>query len=168
MTSYTFAQTFTRTHARRLAGRVTSDLRQSHLIYQVPSESALADYLSELEELLAGGYVEQYQFGFERHGQALWSLRYTVGPDGGLDSAGVAGGVPPGVNITGASFFNFLTFSTSWSLLSATSKSAVEATLPFIRETGMLPGTANGYWTPDRIYAAGGVAVQRSVFRAAS
>jgi len=168
MTSYTYAQTFTRTHARRLAGRVTSDLRQCHLIYNAPSESALADYLSELEELLAGGYVERYEFGFERYGQALLSLRYIVGPDGGLGSAGAAGGVPAGVNIAGASFFNFLTFSTSWFLLSGASKSAIEADLPFIRQTGTLPGTANGYWMSDRTYAAGGVAVQRSIFRTAS
>ncbi len=33
MSSYTYAETFTRTHARRLAGRVTTDLRQSHLFW---------------------------------------------------------------------------------------------------------------------------------------
>lgn len=167
MTSYTYAETFTRTHARRLAGRVTSDLRQCYLIYGLPSENALGDYLSELEELLAGAYVEQYQFGFERERQTLWSLRYTVGPDGGLNSTR-AGGVPAGVNVAGALFFNFLTFSASWSRLTSSSKSAIQENLPFIREAGTLPGVANGYWVTDRTYAAGGVAVQRSIFRAAS
>lgn len=33
LSSYTYAETFTRTHARRLAGRVTTDLRQSHLFW---------------------------------------------------------------------------------------------------------------------------------------
>lgn len=168
MTTYTYAETFTRTHARKLAGRVTSDLRQCHLIYGKPSESALADYLTELEELLTRGYVSQYQFGFQRNGQTVWSLRYTVGPDGGLTSAGIAGGVPARHDVTGAAYFNFLTFSPSWGQLSLAARKAIEDTLPFIRETGTLPGTANGTWTTDRTYAAGGIAVQRSIFKAAS
>jgi hypothetical protein len=35
----------------------------------------LEQYREELEELLAGGYVDQYQFGFTRAGNAVWSLR---------------------------------------------------------------------------------------------
>jgi hypothetical protein len=37
--------------------------------------------------------------------------------------------------------------------------------LPFVRTDGTLPGEAGGYWTIDRTYAAGGVALERSVFR---
>ena len=43
MSSYSYAETFTRVHARRLAGRVTTDLRQSHLLYGSPSESMLEE-----------------------------------------------------------------------------------------------------------------------------
>ena len=111
MSSYSYAETFTRAHARRLAGRVTTDLRQSHLLYGSPSESMLENYRMELEELLTGGYVDRYQFGFERDGQAVWSLRYVVGPDGSLTGTGTGGGVPAGRNVLGATFFNFLTFS---------------------------------------------------------
>jgi hypothetical protein len=68
VSSYSYAETFTRVHARRLAGRVTTDLRQSHLLYGSPSESMLEKYREELEELLASGYVDQYQFGFTRAG----------------------------------------------------------------------------------------------------
>jgi hypothetical protein len=168
VTTYTYAQTFTRTHARKLAGRVTSDLRQCHLIYGKPSESALADYLTELEELLTGGYVSHYQFGFQRNEQTVWSLRYTVGPDGGLTGAGTAGGVPARHDVTGADYFNFLTYSPSWSQLSPTARKAIEDNLPITRTPGTLPGTANGLWTTDRTYAAGGIAVQRAVFKAAS
>ncbi len=116
MSSYSYAETFSRTHARRLAGRVTTDLRQSHLLYGSPSESMLEKYRTELEELLIGGYVDRYQFGFKRDGKAVWSLRYVVGPDGSLTGTGTGGGVPAGVDITGATFFNFLTPSGSWSL----------------------------------------------------
>lgn len=165
MSSYSYAETFTRVHARRLAGRVTTDLRQSHLLYGSPSESMLEKYRTELEELLSGGYVNRYQFGFRRDGQAIWSLRYIVGPDGSLTGTGTGGGVPASRNILGAEFFNFLTFSDSWHGKSQSARQAVEQTLPFIRAAGTLPGEAGGYWTTDRTYTAGGVALERSVFR---
>ena len=57
MSSYSYAETFSRTHARRLAGRVTTDLRQSHLLYGSPSESKLEEYRAELEELLDAGQI---------------------------------------------------------------------------------------------------------------
>jgi hypothetical protein len=165
MSSYSYAETFSRTHARRLAGRVTTDLRQSYILYGIPSESELEKYRAELEELLAGGYVDRYQFGFKRDGQAVWSLRYVVGPDGSLTGTGTGGGVPVGVDIAGATFFNFLTPSVSWYQLSASRRDAVERRLPFIRVVGALPSESGGYWTGDRTYAAGGVALERSVFR---
>lgn len=165
MSSYSYAETFTRVHAKRLAGRVTTDLRQSHLLYGSPSESMLEEYRTELEELLVGGYVDRYLFGFKRDGQAVWSLRYAVGPDGSLTGAGTGGGVPAGVDIAGATFFNFLTPSDNWYQLSASARATVELRLPFIRVDGTLPSESGGYWTGDRTYAAGGVAIERSVFR---
>lgn len=165
MSSYSYSETFSRTHARRLAGRVTTDLRQSHILYGSPSESSLEQYRLELEELLSGGYVDRYQFGFKRDERAVWSLRYVVGPDGSLTGTGSAGGVPVGHNVNGATFFNFLTFSDSWSWLNPAERKAVEQKLPFIRTDGTLPSEVGGYWTRDRTYAAGGVALERSVFR---
>jgi Bacterial HORMA domain family 1 len=165
VSSYSYSETFSRTHARRLAGRVTTDLRQSHILYGSPAESSLEKYRVELEELLTGGYVDRYQFGFKRNEKAVWSLRYVVEPDGSLTATGTAGGVPVGENITGATFFNFLTFSDSWFRLSPPQRKAVEQKLPFIRADGTLPSEVGGYWTSDRTYAAGGVALERSVFR---
>jgi Bacterial HORMA domain family 1 len=165
MSSYSYAETFTRAHARRLAGRVTSDLRQSHILYGSPSETWLERYRAELEELLTDGYVHRYQFGFERGEVAVWSLRYAVGPDGSLTSTGTGGGVPTRQNVVGATFFNFLEFSDSWFHLNASARQAVQEKLPFVRTSGTLPSEAGGYWTRDRTYNAGGVALERSVFR---
>jgi hypothetical protein len=92
-------------------------------------------------------------------------LRYVVGPDGSLTGTGTGGGVPAGRNVLGATFFNFLTFSDSWSEKSESARQAIEQKLPFVRTDGTLPGEAGGYWTTDRTYAAGGVALERSVFR---
>jgi hypothetical protein len=165
MSSYSYAETFTRVHAQRLAGRVTTDLRQSYLLYGSPSESMLEKYREELKELLVGGYVDQYQFGYTRAGNAVWSLRYQVGPDGALSGTGIGGGVPARVGITGATFFNFLTPSSSWYQLSTNAREAVERRLPFARGVGAPPGEAGGFWASDRTYAAGGVVLERSVFR---
>ena len=69
------------------------------------------------------------------------------------------------MGITGATFFNFLTPSSSWYQLSGSAREAVERRLPFTRGVGTLPGEAGGVWTSDRAYAAGGVVLERSVFR---
>lgn len=165
MSSYSYSETFSRTHARRLAGRVTTDLRQSHILYSRPTESRLEEYRTELEELLTDGYVDRYQFGFKRNEEVVWSLRYVVGPDGSMTGTGIAGGVPVGEDITGATFFNFLTFSDRWFRLSSAGREAVEEKLPFIRTDGTLPSDEDGYWASDRVYSAGGVALERTVFR---
>jgi len=163
VSTYTYAESFTRVHARRLSGRVTTDLRQSYILYGRPSAASLDDYRVELEELLLGGYVEQYQFGFKKEGQIVWSLRYTVGPDGAL--TGGAGGVPVGVDVSDATWFNILTHSASWYLLGDSVREAIESSLPFRRPTGSLPSDTHGYWENDKSYAAGGVGLQRAVFR---
>lgn len=135
------------------------------VLYKSPTESSLEQYRLELEELLSGGYVDRYQFGFKRNERIVWSLRYVVGPDGSLTGTGSAGGVPVGRNVSGATFFNFLSFSDSWSWLTSAQKKAVEQKLPFIRTDGTLPSEVGGYWARDRTYTAAGVALERSVFR---
>jgi hypothetical protein len=165
VSSYSWSETFSRTHARRLAGRVTADLRQSHFLYGSPSESRLEDYREELEELLTGGYVARYQFGFSIDETLVWSMRYVVGPDGSLAPTVTAGGVPAGIDVKGATFFNFLTFSDGWYELDPLTRKAIEGNLPFIRTVGALPSEVGGYWVSDRTYAAGGVALERAFFR---
>ena len=165
MSSYSWSETFTQAHARKLAGRVTTDLYQSSSFYGQPTLSRVQDYQAELEELLWGGYVLKYQFGFQRAGAVVWSLRYSVGADGGLASDHRGGGVPAGVNVSGADFFNSLTFSAAWAALSPSAQAAIEGKLPFVRKTADLPSSANGYWARDRGYTAGGILIDREVFR---
>jgi len=163
--SYSFSESFTEAHARKLAGRVTTDLYQCSSLYGEPSRSSVEDYQTELELLLAGGYVSKYQFGYTRNGSIVWSLRYMVGPDGGLVSNDRGGGVPVGEDITGAAYFNSLTPSLAWYALSPAAQAAIEARLPFVRRVADLPSSASGYWTRDRGYTAGGVLIDREVFR---
>lgn len=165
-TSYSFADTFTRANARRLAGRVATDLHQSQLLYGRPAAERVEDFLTELEELLAGGYVATYEFGFERDGRSLWALRYTVGPDGSL--IGNAGGLPRGIDITGGSWFNHLTYTSAWWDLPSEARTALRDKFPVVRTTGGPPSYSHGYWQTDRTYADGGVGLVRETFRSVS
>ena len=161
--SYTYADSFTRAHARRLAGRVATDMHQCRIIYGQPGAGQIENFLTELEELLTGGYVEKYQFGFEKDDRVLWAVRYCVGPDGSLITN--AGGLSRGVNITGGEWFNSLTPSTVWWQLSPATRVAVRSKIPVVRTTGSPPSDSHGYWHTDRTYADGGVGLERSTFR---
>lgn len=165
-TSYTYADTFTRASARRLAGRVATDLHQSRIIYGRPADGSVEDYLAELDELLVGGYLATYQFGFKKDGRVLWALRYTVGPDGSL--IGNAGGLLRGIDTGGAIWFNYLTYSSVWWELSSAARAAVKRKIPVDRTTGSPPSDSRGYWQADRTYADGGVGLVRETFRSLS
>lgn len=166
MSTYTFAQTFTSVDAERLAGRTATDLHQSRLFYGSPTAKRVEEYRQELEVLLNGGYLSLYQFGFMKSEKVVWSLRYSVGANGSL--TGGAGGVPRGVDIAGATWFNYLTHSERWHDLTPTGRKAVQDKLPFERSFGSPPSDAHGTWEADRTYASGGVGLEREVFRNAA
>ena len=112
------------------------------------------------------GYVSEYEFGFKKDGRRVVSWQYTVTDGdlvGGNDDR--SGGIYARADVSGASYFNFMTFSATWSLLSASEQAAFEATLPFRRGDGCLPDDGYGYWTADKTYTRGGVAVARKTFR---
>lgn len=163
--SYTDSDTFSETHAAHHAGRITTDLRHCFHEYGSPVEHMLEQYLEELKILVSGHFVSHYHFGFQRNNVPVWSLQYTITQHGDVSAeSDIAGGIPRGVNVAGASFFNFLTHSAAWYLLSPEQQSTIEARLPFTRTTGVLPGDGTTIYTPDRQYNAGGVGTQRLVY----
>lgn len=163
--TYTRSDTFTETHAKHLAAKVVADLYQCSIFYDRPAASAMADYRDELVILLRDGYVQAYEFGFKQNGRRIVCWRYEVGPDGGLHADDAAGGLIPGANVRNADYYNFLTFSSEWFALSPSAREAIESRLPFRRLPGSLPADGNGYWVDERGYSAGGVRIQRRVFR---
>src|SRR5438094_10057936 len=106
-TTFTTTTTFTRTHAKHLAAKVITDLYQCSLMYERPDATRIADYETELVEMLANGYVEIYEFGFKRHDRRVVSWRYSVGADGGLHGDANAGGIYARASVGDASYFNF-------------------------------------------------------------
>jgi hypothetical protein len=164
--SYSFSTTFTRTHAREIASRVAADLRLMRSFYGAPSLEEIDEYEEEFVELLVGGYLKQLEYGFKCGGARVVSLRYTVVPGSGEPQR--AGGVFARADITGASFFSYLTYSETFLQLSHAEQSAIEDALPVARTPGIAPSNGNGYWVADKSYAAGGVAASREMFRPAA
>src|SRR5437870_569267 len=80
----TASESFTLTHAKYLASKVTADMLRCQQLYGSPSNGQINDYGTELALLLRDGYVAVYEFGFQRNDQRLVSWRYTV------DSSGIS------------------------------------------------------------------------------
>ncbi len=169
MSSYTITEsaTFTVTHARHMAAKVSADLKRMQRFYGHLSDSDIVNYESEAVELLKAGYFGTLTVGFLRGGQWIEpTLRYTA-----RDLAGMAandddpGRVLPGRDISGASFHNYMTYSAAWDALTESQKDAFKRRMPFYR-TGMAQPTVNGYLVDDKTYAAGGRALNRASVRA--
>lgn len=164
--TYSTSTTFTRTHARHLGSKVAADLRQCSLFYGRPDPAMVDKYQEELVELLAGGYVSEYEFGFKQAGERILCWRYLVAADGSMLSVtGDAGHLHARASVAGAIFYNFLTPSAAWNRLSATEQTRIEQGLPVTRSLGSLPGDGDGYWAETRDYGAGGVRVTRQEYR---
>lgn len=167
-TSYTFSDTvsFTLTHAKYLSSKVAADLKRMQRFYGAPVDSRIAAFETELTELLKAGYLGTVTYGFRKDGNWIEpALRYTA-----RDLAGLAandddpGRVRPGINISGASFYSYLTYSAAWDQLTTTQQDAFSRTLPFQRTSATEPGI-NGYMVADLTYSSGGRALNRSTLR---
>lgn len=163
--STTFSETFTRTHAKELAAKVITDLYQCSVLYDHPGVGSIADYQTELVEMLVRSYVASYEFGFKRNGKRVLTWRYTVGPDGGLHATADAGGLYAKAAVANARYYNFMDYTDKWCALTGAQRTAFKNSLPFQRISGSLPDDGDGYWETNHGYTAGGVRVERSTFR---
>lgn len=163
--SYTASDTFTRTHAAYLASKVVADMYQCFAHYGRPSEASIGRYQAELVELLVGGYVETYEFGFESNDQRILSWRYRVSGGDLVGGDDRSGGIYARADVAGADTFNYLTYSSAWGSLTAAEQLAVKGRYEVDRVDGYGPTDGSGYWVTDRSYTSGGVTVARSTFR---
>jgi hypothetical protein len=167
--SYTYTvpetetRTFTVTHARHMAAKVVTDLKRMQRLYGKPGDASIADYEAEITEFLKEGFLGTVTYGFRRDGKWIEpTLRYKA-----RDLAGSAandddpGRLRPGANIDGASFYSYLTYSAAWDGQSDSEKGVFRERLPFTRDGASEPGV-NGYLADDKIYSAGGRALNRA------
>ncbi len=165
--SYTESSTFTVTNARHMAAKVATDLQRIQRLYGGrPTDQQITQFEAEATAMIKAGYLDNVVYGFQRSGSWIEpTIRFTAKDlMGGSANDDDPGRIRPGADISGSSFCSYLCYSWSWSLLKQDEKDAFEATLPFGRNTAPAPGI-NGYMTDDKIYSAGGQALQRSSVR---
>ena len=143
----TFATTtstaFTYTHARRIASKVAADLMRYHRFYGSPSQSRIDQFEEELVELLRYNAIDEVTYGFRKGNQWITAVKYKA-VDGELLADDVPGALRV-VDLEGASFGSFLSYSMAWYLMSAENQKKIKAALPF-----------------ERSYSAGGRGLRRS------
>ncbi|MDN5287690.1 MAG: hypothetical protein JWR38_3964 [Mucilaginibacter sp.] len=165
--SYSFSssetQTFTLTHAKHLASKVSADLKRIQRLYGSPNDSTITSYENELIEFLKKGYLSEVTYGFQRDDKWIEpTLRYTS-----RDLAGMTaddddpGKIKPNANISGANFTSYLIKNSTYHNLSSADQESFQNTLPFKRTGAPAPGI-NGYLSSDRMYSSGGKSLDRS------
>lgn len=164
--SYSFTatetKTFTLTHAKHLAAKVTADLKRLQRLYGDVSDERIAQFEGEATELLRQGYLRTVTYGFKRDGNWIEpTLRYTASDlaNGGTDDD--PGRVRPGINISGASFHSYLTYSSAWWALTLDQRAAIERQLP-LQRTGQPEPQVSGYFADDKTYSSGGRSLGRA------
>lgn len=146
----TASNTFTITHARHMAAKVAADLKRMQRFYGAPSDANIADYEAEVVEFLKAGYLDTVTYGYKRGDTWIEPmLRYSA-----KDLAGAAandddpGKVRPGADVSGASFYNYLTYSAAWWSLTPDQRDAFKKNLPFQRTGAPSPAsTGTSYLT---------------------
>lgn len=160
--SYTFNKTFTATHAKHLAAKVATDLKRIQRFYNSPTDSDILDYETEIAQLLKDGYLDTVTYGFKKSTDWIEpTVRYTAKDLS--DSIGTdddPGRVRPGADVSGASFYSFLTYTSAWFNLTAEERSNYKAGLPFQRGGADEPGV-DGYLSQDKTYTSGSKSLNR-------
>jgi Bacterial HORMA domain family 1 len=165
--SFTKTSTFTIVHARYLASKVAADMHLCAQYYGNPSEPQIREYAEELAQYLNAGYLHEYEFGYKKNGNRIVSWRYKVDSNGLLGTDDRAGKVVPYVDISGASFFNYLTQNSRFFQFSSAEQARFKAGLPVQRTNGAPPSDGSGYWTSDRNYFSAGCGLNRQTFQPA-
>lgn len=170
-TSYSVsaAETFSLTHARKIASKVATDLKRIQRLYGRPSDPTdqrIDDYEQELTHLLKHDVVGSVIYGYQRNGQ--WtkaSVRYNALAGGQLQVDDDPGKIVPGHDIEGATFTSSLTYNANWSSLSGAKQTEIKRDSPLERTSGSGAPLEKGYWGNDLSYSSGGRGVARSTVK---
>jgi hypothetical protein len=165
--SFSTTSSFTLTHAKYLASKVATDLHRFQRLYGgVPSDQTIADYEGELTELLKHDAVQTATYGFKRNG--VWTqavVKYVTSSGGLLLVDDDPGKIRANLDVSGASFTSYLTYSPKWWAMPEPERAHIKARLPIQRTTGDEPGLEAGHWQNDLSYGAGGRALARSTVK---
>lgn len=159
--THTTTQTWSRTHARYVAGKVAADLRQMQQAYGKPSDDQIEQFTQELVEYLTAGFLDYVEYGFQKNGEWVVALRYTAEEIGSMSADDRSGRVRRGVDITGASWASYLVKNGAWESISDGEKTRFRSALPFSRTygDGYSPGASG--WSREKAYSSAGGGVTR-------
>ncbi len=150
--------------ASHLAGPILEDMRNCHRLYGFPSQSWIDDYETELLFLLRHRYLNTYEFGFERKNNRALSWHYE------FDYSRAAAAKPIGprriraISLRDCQFFNYVTYTPSWSKLSAEEKKRIRAKLPVKRVNNPPPSDGKGFWKDQQSFSSKGAAFNKRSF----
>jgi len=165
-TTDTGTETFSISHARKLASKVATDLKRLQWLYgSEPDDAYIARLEAEAAAFIKAGYFKEVTYGFKRNGNWVVALKYHLDIYGNLTTDDNPGRIGPFVDIAGAAFYTYMIYSASWWVLTDAQREAFRQTLPIQRGGAPEPGVENGYWMSDRNYAAGGRGLARSSIR---
>lgn len=170
-TSYSVSssETFSLTDAKKIASKVSTDLKRLQRLYARPydpTDQRIDEFEQELIHLLKHDVVGSVVYGYQRNGQ--WTkacVRYTASDGGKLEADDDPGKLLPGHDIEGAKFTSFLTYNANWFFLGAAKQADIQRTSPIQRASGSTPPLEKGYWNNDLSYSAGGRGVIRSTVK---
>ena len=163
--SFTTSETFSIIHARKLSAKVAADMHLCSQYYGRPSEEHIRQYAEELAQYLNEGYIEEYEFGYQKASKRIVSWRYKVDENGKLTTDERPGKVVPYVDTSGAFFFNYLTQNSHFLRLSSDQQARFKSGLPVHRTNVGQLADGSGYWTSDRNYFSGGRGLNRQTFQ---
>jgi hypothetical protein len=162
--SGTQTRTWTVTNARYVTSKIAADLDLMRTHYGWPTPASATKYAEEAALLLAKRYLGSVEYGAKVNGAVVFALKYTARSDGTLAIDDRPGKVPANLDLRGAEFYSWLTFSDEWLSLGAIEKALFESGLPFQRSTGMEPAKVYGSWSGQRNYSSNGEGVERQTF----
>ncbi len=163
--SYSFNTSFTINNAKYLASKIATDLKRIQRFYGCPSDGQIADYESEIMELLKEGYLDNITYGFKRSG--IWikpSVKYNAIELANENADDDPGKITTGADIGNATFCSFLCTNGKWDNLSQTEKDNFLKKIPIKRTEGINP-QSDGYFSNDLIYGSGGKSINRSTLK---
>jgi hypothetical protein len=165
--SYTITETetFSVSHARKLASKAATDLKRLQWFYTAPDDAYISRLEAEAAAFIKAGYFKEVMYGFKRSGKWVVALKYQLDMYGNLTTDDNPGRIGRLVDVTGATFYTYMIYSDSWWALTGPQREAFVQSLPIQRGDAPEPAVENGYWMSDRTYAAGGRGLARSSIR---
>lgn len=160
--SNTTTQTWSKTHARYIAGKVAADLRQMQQAYGKLSDDHLNDLVEELVAYLAAGYLSYVEYGFRSGESWVVAHKYTAAELGSSLSDDRSGRIRRGADVTGAFWWSFLVTNYKYANLTQEQRDQFEAGIKIKRKNGNGVSASNTGWASEKSYASGGGGVSRS------